>query len=63
MDADAFLKAIANSPTRSGERLLILSVFVNSLPPEKMMKLKTMAVDWKTLEGELIPTFDVEFFE
>ena len=63
MDAAKLIQAIGTSPTRSGERLLILSAFVNSLPAEKMTKLKSIKIDWQTMEEELVPTLNVEFFE
>jgi len=64
MDASIqkMIESLANSGTRSGERLIILSGFVHTLSPEKVAKLKTLAVDWKTLEGELVPLLNLEFF-
>ena len=64
MDASIqkMIESLADSGTRSGERLIILSSFVHTLPPEKVAKLKTLVVDWKTLEGELVPLLNIEFF-
>ena len=56
------IKTLADTSTRSGERLNILSGFVKNFPPEKITKLKTLSVEWEELGGELVPTLDVEFF-
>lgn len=57
------LESVTTPGTRSGERLTILSSFVNTLPSEKLNKLKAIKVDWQSLDEELVPTLNVEFFE
>ena len=41
------IKTLADTSTRSGERLNILSGFVKNFPPEKITKLKTLSVEWE----------------
>jgi hypothetical protein len=47
----------------SVNRLVALSAIVNTVPPVKMEKIKTIRVTWRELEDELVPELDMEFFQ
>ena len=63
MDAQQLIKTLTSGGTRSGERLAILCNSVLSFPPEKLAKVKIMQVEWNSLEGELVPNLNLEFFQ
>jgi hypothetical protein len=51
----------ANS--KSVYRLVALSELVRGISPAKMEKAKTIRLNWEEVDGEVVPSINMEFFE
>jgi hypothetical protein len=51
----------ANS--KSVYRLVALNELIRGISPTKMEKVKTIRLNWEEVDGEVVPSINMEFFE
>lgn len=49
--------------SKSTDKLALLMAGLQNIPLEKLNKVKTINLTWDTMEGTLLPNWNMEFYE
>jgi len=53
----------AEASSKSVYRLVALCELIKGISPAKMEKAKNIRLNWEEIDGEVVPTIDMEFFQ